>query len=599
MTGWRALPQNRRQYSMSQGITEVVDRAVVFIVGLTFLLPFVNPVHRLPIPTLDSELLAAALTSVGLVALATSRRSFALRWPLPTFLLLLCLVAGLHWATGHLVYSYSVTTLSLVVLALLAAYSLGCWIRQPNFFERGVLTISACVAFGAALSVAVMLLQMRDIRGLPDYLYFEMAPGSSSQPLANLGQPNQLAAYLALAIPATIFLASRIDRLGVAVVTNFVLAMGIAFSLSRMGAVLALLLCVWCLVVPWVVKRYGKVRWLLSSSILVGYLAGLFIGPMLSVGSTGAGTVAQRLFNAAYGDRVTMWSEAVRIAVANPWAGVGVGQYSEAQYWIAEKGFFAIGTPYAHNAIFQFGAEFGIATAVAFAALCGWWLLTNVRLRLTDSAQATIWTMVLLFLIHAMLEWSLWVLFVSVPIVILFAMGEPELERGNVQIHPRRVLAPVGLAGALYLALFYLDFDRVAEASGRLDFEQKSGQGTSLVAVMGVTANGTATFFKPYADRMLLSVTPIKAPIDDDLLERTKRVLSRSPDVETIAAHICALALRGEVSSALPHVERLRVFAVNQERYRKAEEQILQKIANEGERADPLRERLRAMRQLD
>jgi hypothetical protein len=434
---------------------------------------------------------------------------------------------------------------------------------------------------------------------LPDFLYFDVAQGSSAQPLANIGQPNQLAAYLAMAIPASLFLTADRRRSRIAAGLIFIFSIGIALTASRMGALMAALLCAWCAFAPWLVQRYKSARWLIAASVLVGYFAGLFLGPQLAVGGPGGVSVLQRLAVAAYGDRLTMWSEAVQIALRHPALGVGAGQYVQAQYWIAEPGTFAIGTPYAHNAVLQFAAEFGLPIAIAFAALSGWWLLRNLPERLVDPVQATIWALGVLFFLHAMLEWSLWILFVSVPVVILFAMAEPAPQRGKIDLDPRVVLAPIGLAGMLYLPLLYADFDSVAEAGSRLYFQQRSESGPSLDAVVGVAQIGTATYFKPYADRFLLSASLIKVPIEDELLDRTKRVLLHSPDVETISAYISVLALKRDVYSALPHVERLKVFAVTRERYREAEEQILRRIAREDGHADPLRERLRVMRQLD
>ena len=70
------------------------------------------------------------------------------------------------------------------------------------------------------------------------------------------------------------------------------------------------------------------------------------------------------------------------------------------------------------------------------------------------------------------------------------------------------------------------------------------------------------------------------------------KVLTRLPEDRTIAVYIAGLALNGRVADTLPHVERMRVFAVTPERYRAAEEIVLKAIANEGDAAEPLRSEL-------
>ena len=227
--------------------------------------------------------------------------------------------------------------------------------------------------------------------------------------------------------------------------------------------------------------------------------------------SSGGGSVLSRFMHSAYGDRMAMWTDAVRIALMHPLLGVGVGEYAAAQYWVTAAGNYTVGTPYAHNAILQLGAEFGVAAALYFTLLIGWWLLSRARQRWTDPRVSAVLMMGALLIVHGMLEWSLWVMFVSIPAALLFALGEPDSYR-TIRISARSTLLPIGCAGLLYLPLIYVDFDSVARVGGRLVEEQQHNGGGSAESVVGVVEFGTATYFKPHADRMLLAVTPHQAP---------------------------------------------------------------------------------------
>jgi hypothetical protein len=77
----------------------------------------------------------------------------------------------------------------------------------------------------------------------------------------------------------------------------------------------------------------------------------------------------------------------------------------------------------------------------------------------------------------------------------------------------------------------------------------------------------------------------------------TRRVLSRLPDDRVIARYVTLLALDGKVDEAMRHVDRLRVFARDEERYRQAEQIVLKGIAAEGPQLDALRHRLAELRQ--
>jgi hypothetical protein len=485
------------------------------------------------------------------------------------------------------------SNLAIAAVAVLAAYALGRWVLQRGLLDSVLTVSSAALITGGLISVGLQCLQVMGVQGLPDWLVTAHSQGYTSQPYANVGQPNHLATYLALGIVAAIYLDAREWPRAALRLAFLVLSIGVALSGSRMGLLMVLLLAL----APVLRRRLtafarGELGWGVSVMLALGYITGLLGGRWAATSVVGGQSTMERVAEAAYGDRLTMWADAVRIALSSPLAGVGVGEYAQAQYWLAREMPELIGTPYAHNAVLQFAAEFGMFAGLAFVALCVWWLLRDWPRRRNVPALACVWAMMAIIGIHAMLEWSLWVLFVAILAGFLFALAEPPLRR-VASVDARPIFAALGVAGLAWAPLMWADYDDIANAAWNLEFEDSVGFGISKEMVDGLTTNSTATYFKPQSDRFVVrAAPPVRKPVSDQEVERTWRVLTRLPEERTIAVYIAGLALNGQVTDSLPHVQRMRVFAVTPERYRVAEEIVLKVIAKEGDPVAPLREEL-------
>ena len=572
------------------------EGAVLLGVALCFLLPFVQPYHAFPLPSFEAEWLAGAVLAATLLATALAAKQnnkAMLQWPLPAFLLSLLALGAVQWASDGLAYSYALSNLAIAVVAVLGAYMLGRWLIHRARLDAVMTAASAALITGGLISVGLQCVQLLGVQGLPDWLVAAHAHDYTSQPYANVGQPNHLATYLSLGIVAAIYLDARSWPRVAVRLTLLLLAAGVALTGSRMGLLMVLLLAL----APALRTRVtafarGELGWIVSVLVAAGYCVGLLAGRLLAPSVVGSQSTMDRVAEAAYGDRLTMWADALRITFSSPLTGVGVGEYAQAQYWLARPSTDLIGTPYAHNAVLQFAAEFGVVAGIAFAVLCLWWFLGDWSRRRVSPALVCIVAMVALLAIHAMLEWSLWVLFVAILAGLLFALGEPPLRR-TFGLDVRPIFAVLGVAGLAWAPLMKADYDAVADAAWNLEFEEGIGYGISKEMIEGLTANSAATYFKPQSDRFVIrAAPPIRKPVSDPDVERTWKVLTRLPEERTIAVYVSALALNGRVADSLPHVERMRVFAVTPERYRKAEEIVLKVIKDEGAAADPLRAEL-------
>jgi hypothetical protein len=568
--------------------------AAILFAALLFLLPFISPIHRLPLPTFDSECLAALLLSCSLAALLFAGPVKArLNWPLPALLAAMVTLATFQYLNGRLDYSYQLTTFVLAVVGILAAYALGRSLVAADVAATAVYAIAVAIVVGGVFSHVVQWMQIRDVASLPVWLYFPMERERPFRAVANLGQPNQLAVYFAMGLVALLFLQCRGWRPSVARVLGALMAGGIALTQSRMGLIMVMLLALACLAGPLRAlagqRRSAIIFWIAA---LAGYVLAWIAAPVLATNLDGALAPDKLLSQSTGLMRLEMWADALKVITAHPLLGVGAGQYADAQYWVADSP-STLGTPYVHNLLLQAAAEFGVLMGLSLFGLILWWAVADWRSRVADPAIAAVWTWGLLIVLHSLLEWPLWVFFVAVPAGLLFGLAEPELRRsGAALVEARKVLAPVGVAALCYVPLMFADYDRVSVAAQLLFREQVVGKAASLEAKVAILEIGDATFFKPQIDRQVLSLLSPRKPVEQYDIELTRRVLSRLPDDRVIARYITLLALDGKVEEAIRHVERMQVFAYDAERYLQAEQMVLKGIASEGEKMNPLRQRL-------
>jgi len=138
------------------GVGHVSARAAVLLAAFLFALPFLNPIRRLPLPTFDSECLAALLLAASLAALLFAPSTkVRMNWPLPALLAAMVALAAYQYLAGQLDYSYRLTTLVLAVVGMLMAYGLGRWIVERSLVPTAMHAICIAIVAGGVLSHAV------------------------------------------------------------------------------------------------------------------------------------------------------------------------------------------------------------------------------------------------------------------------------------------------------------------------------------------------------------------------------------------------------------------------------------------------------------
>jgi len=568
--------------------------AVAVLVALLFSLPFVAPVHRYPLTTFDSELISAGILAVAMVVAAIAGRArMSVGWPLPTITLLLVGFAAAQYMLGMLHYTFSFTSLLLYLCAFFSAYLLGRWLVASDRRARAVQAICVGLVIGGLLSVVVQFLQVLDVQALPTWLVFpSMGKNSARRPFGNLAQPNHLATYLIWATVAAMYLLRGPALKGPLLAAAGALLLGLALTGSRMGSLFGLLLLGLALTRNALSPGPLRDRARLAIVLAVGYAIGLIMTRYLLVDATGTmATAVERYAEGSFGQRLSMWSDALRIAGEYPWLGVGVGEYGGAQYLLARPDPDLLATNNPHNLILHIAAEVGVPVALAIVVIVGWWCWQRTSAWTRDSAGLTALVLILFLLAHSMLEYPLWHLHFLVAMALLVGVAEPAgSARAARHVRSRLIFAPIGVAALCAVFVMNDDYDAIAPVWQDYLQDQRGARphGPEMIAV--IVGLKDVTYFKPQMERLYVDLFPVAHQQGAENLEVSARVLTRLGDVEVIRRHIELLLQAGRIEETYPHIARLKVFAGPY--YPIVREQIEQAIAQNGAALDPFRRQL-------
>jgi O-antigen ligase len=339
------------------------------------------------------------------------------------------------------------TALGLLLASALAAPS---WTSQPLALAAtaGALILSACLVVTAAATLGRAGLAWPAFRAFCVGLVFAAlasslisivqvaAPqwadgnwiarsGTVGRAIGNLRQPNHLCTLLLWGMVALVWLSeARAVRRLLGLALALLMMLAVVLSASRSGLVGAALLALWGLLdrrlsprvrvalmlapVAYAVLWYGVAAWAHQTQQVFGGEARF---------ST-AGDISSSRFG--------IWSNTLALIRADPWLGVGFGEFNFA--WTLTPfpdrpiAFF----DHSHNLPLQLAVELGVPLAALVQALLGWSLWRAWQAgRQKDPARALMarsaWVMVTMVLVHSMLEYPLWYAYFLLPAA--FAMG--------------------------------------------------------------------------------------------------------------------------------------------------------------------------------
>ncbi len=303
----------------------------------------------------------------------------------------------------------------------------------------------------------------------------------------NLRQPNHLSSILLWSVVGAVWLGER-RLLSRALTASLALLFiwGVLLSGSRTGAVGMATLCGWGLLD----RRLSRRDRLMLIAAPVAYALLWWVTASLHSGQAigAAARVSGGVFESY--NRLAIFANALSIAAAHPWLGVGFGEFNFAWTLTPFPGRPAEFFDHAHNLVLQFAAELGLPLALLVLGLIGhaaWRALRNAladgrtgaatsRLfgprsgdvsRRSASMQRAAFVIVLMAGMHSMSEYPLWYSYFLLPTAFAFGLSleRPAPDARLARISELSVTRPLMLASMLLMlggTLAVYDYMRVA-----------------------------------------------------------------------------------------------------------------------------------------
>ena len=560
-------------------LPRIPARISLILVGLMFLLPFLNPYHFYPLTNFYTEWLALA---IGLAALAPlSVKRFWEEVEIPTLALWLLAYAGLLLAQLAWVdIAYPEMSLLGTLYVVWAAWLvwLGRVLAKSCGMEQLALWLAAMLVLGGLLNAAAAVIQFYNI-GFP-FSYMVASLGAVQRgAYGNFGQNNHFADYVTLALISALYLRIK-GRLTLtttaACVAIFLYVLSLSGSRTTwLYLVAALALSLWFRArtdAPRLRRAALTLAVLLPLFALVQYAMaryGLAIRPGLPSAPYAPVTPNERFMadlahgllpqtgGSSLGTRLYMWHQALLMWSRAPLLGVGFGQYAGVFFeQAAELSRYHIANydRNSHNALMQLLAETGILGAGLVCAGLGAWLW-GLRRRLAVTAE-TWWMLGLLsvLFIHSMLEYPLWhANFLGVA-AILLGMGSERGLRLRLSALSRFAFPVMVMAGVFALGrVLYAYHDLEQLMYPRV---LPKNRAELIARNEGLLELHRDTLLAPYVEMTYAGIIVADRTNLKDKLALTGRVLRFMPVPELAYRQVLLLALNGQRAAALLQLDR-------------------------------------------
>ncbi len=530
--------------SKTPALNEAAPLGLVISAALPPLLAY----NQTPAATLYNQLLALAGWGLALVlwARATPGWRGGMRSPAAAALALLLVapMSSVVWRALPLSLGLSASALigaALAVLLVAQGLSAPARIRAAEALCWGLLVAGLA-------SVAVSVVQVF----LPDWTNGSVIArsGIPGRAVGNLRQPNHLASLMMWAAVAAVFITEKRGWRAVLAPLLGAFVFTVVLSASRTGYIGIAMLAAWGLI-DRKLSRSARLS-LLATPLMLG--ASWWLMSMWSAESGHAFGAASRLAEGAGSpSRVAILRNAWALTVANPWLGVGWGEFNFA--WSLTPfpnrpiAFF----DHTHNLPSQLAVELGLPWAGAVLGMLGWALYKAWRGAATASEDAPLRRAALMLVLtiglHSLLEYPLWYAYFLLPACFALGLALPA-EADSTGDRPGsaalwRVLGGLLVVGSAYAVV---DYHRIvaiyapAEDAGPLAARIANGQ--------------RSVFFSHQADYAAATSLP-PGPV---ALAAARRTAFSLVDARLLMHWSLSLQATGDMEGARFLADRLREF---------------------------------------
>jgi O-antigen ligase len=404
-------------------------------------LAWLLPLHVLPWMSWHNEVLAATtvLVACGWACLRAPAGSVVALPAVAALPLAVAAAAALQFAAGRIAFAGSLWAIAGHAAVAAAAAVAGHAVARRGEAEgaqaldilaRGILVAGACQLFVIA-GQTLGLWGGSDLVARTAYL----TRGSG-----NVAQPNQAALIFVFALASAAYLQVRgVLRPAVAVAAVVCMALGLAATESRSGAVGAAAIALWF---AWWRRGQG-LSWprALAPSAVFALLLVLFFAawPRLM------GALWQQAtdgVNLTTSGRTEMWGQFAQAVLLRPWFGWGVMQVAEAQNAIASSHAAVMAATFAHNVLLDLALWLGIPGMLLVAGATLAWFVPRMARAVTPAAAYCV-ALALPMLTQSMTEFPYAYAYFLAP--VFFALGA----LGGLQGRERALALPRNAALAL------------------------------------------------------------------------------------------------------------------------------------------------------
>lgn len=334
----------------------------------------------------------------------------------------------------------TMASLMLAAVAMWAGYRL----RLRWRADRVLTAISVGWLIAGLLGSVAQWVQVFGLEGSSLNLVSEYFYETHRRLWGNLNQPNHQATVNGLALAASVWLASQgVLRVAPWLMAVLVLESGIVLAGSRTGVLHVGLVALYALIAAWLAgparghaNPMRRPTGLVFAAVALVAMLGMLQPAIRAAGHAFDWQLFDTMAQLQAGDQISgrraLWLHAWQMFLANPWLGVGWGEFGWAQFQQLDRlGVTVEMSLHAHNAVLDMLAKTGLVGTVGVVAILATWFWRVVRVRLLAGEAAgrigtvTALTWLAMLCAHSMLEYPLHYLYFFLPFCLLLAWLDP------------------------------------------------------------------------------------------------------------------------------------------------------------------------------
>lgn len=522
------------------------------LIFLLFSVPYIQPVHEVPIPSFYSEWASVFLALALLLVFSFKHFSWEPGQGYITHsafaLTLLAVLTALQSLAGMLIYPTAAITFAAVAVLGVAVSAVGVRLRRLGLSHHVLDVITAALIFAATANVAAAILQSFgwQISGLE---ISRIQPPNRLDGL--IGQPNHLGTLCVMGIVALWWWSIRSPIGGMwCIPFAFLLALGVAGSASRIA--LVSLGATWIGVLIFSI-RSGRGQLVKLGVAFIAVLFAFFVYGFLKPES-----VADAFRSDTVGVRLGYLSVAWELFKNNPFLGVGFENFAGQKFALDGVDLRNLTTTHSHNLFTHLMAEWGVLGLVSGAIFfVSWCVLARDALRLHSEEKALAALLVLVLWLHSSVEYPLWYIHWLVPYLFLVAVAGDRFFSVPSDLLTKKLLVVLWVVTFFISITALVDYRRIAQVTSRME------SGGGLVIERGVRDDinkvAALTFYQAEADLLLARTLEVDPLFLDLKMQITDENLRYRPTPETIARRILFLVYVGADEEALGLLRKLEI----------------------------------------